>query len=123
MSDDIKQQVEAQLAAGSCSANEPLALQVIGDSMEPEFKNGNIIIIDRDAAIRDKSYVIALVEGGYTLRQLFIENERYFVEPLNPDYKHERQEITMDALMGVVVQQNDPKGKRKDRKFYNQIKH
>ena len=108
MSEDIKQQIETKLAEGSCSANEPLALQVIGDSMEPEFINGNIIIIDRDAVVRDKSYVVVMIEGGCTLRQLFMENDRYFVEPLNPEYKHERQEVSADALMGVVTQQNDP---------------
>ena len=123
MSEDIKQQVEAQLEAGSCSANEPLALQVIGDSMEPEFIDGNIIIIDRDGVVRDKSYVVVMIEGGYTLRQLFINKGQHIVEPLNPEYKHERQQVQPEAIMGVVVQQNDPKGKRKDRKFYNQVQH
>ncbi len=116
---DIKAQVEAQLAQGSCAASELIALQVIGDSMEPEFKDGAIIVIDQDAVIRDRVYVLAVTEGGMVLRQLFIENEQYYIQPLNEDYIHERQSIDKDDLKGVIVQQTPPKGRRKDRITYN----
>ncbi|VAX06510.1 Mobile element protein [hydrothermal vent metagenome] len=116
---DIKAQVEAQLAQGSCAASELIALQVIGDSMEPEFKDGAIIVIDQDAVLRDRVYVLAVIEGGMVLRQLFIENEQYYVQPLNEDYMHERQSIDKNDLKGVIVQQTPPKGRRKDRITYN----
>ena len=43
---------------GSCSALEPYALRVLGDSMEPEFADGCVIIVDPGYAPRDGSYVI-----------------------------------------------------------------
>jgi len=115
---DIKAQIEAQLAEGSCAASELIALQVIGDSMEPEFKDGAIVVIDQDAVIRDRVYVMAMIEGGLVLRLLVIEDGRYFIEPLNEAYMHERQEIDQSALKGVIVQQTPPKGRRKDRIIY-----
>ena len=119
MSDtDVKAQIEAQLTQGSCAARELIALQVIGDSMEPEFKDGAIVVIDQDAVIRDKVYVLVMIEGGLALRQLLMEDERYFVQPLNEAYMHERQEVPQSDLKGVIVQQTPHKGRRKDRIIY-----
>jgi len=120
MSDtDAKTQIESQLAQGSCAASELIALQVIGDSMEPEFKDGAIVVIDQDAVIRDRVYVLVMLDGGLALRQLSIEEGRHFIQPLNEAYMHERQEIEKDALKGVIVQQTPYKGRRKDRITYN----
>jgi len=119
MSDsDVEAQIKAQLAQGSCAASELIALQVIGDSMEPEFKDGGIVVIDQDAVIRDRVYVLVMLEGGLALRQLVIEEERYIIQPLNEAYMHERQEVEKSALKGVIVQQTPHKGRRKDRITY-----
>ncbi len=115
---DIKAQIEAQLAQGSCAASELIALQVIGNSMEPEFQDGAIVVIDQDAVIRDRVYVLVMIEGGLALRQLLIEEQRYIIQPLNEAYMHERQEVEQSALKGVIVQQTPPKGRRKDRITY-----
>ena len=115
---NIKAQIETQLAQGSCAASELIALQVIGDSMEPEFKDGAIVVIDQDAVIRDRVYVLVMMEGGLALRQLLIENGCYIIQPLNEAYIHERQEVPQSALKGVIVQQTPPKGRRKDRITY-----
>ena len=34
------------MVEGSCSSLEPYALRVLGDSMEPEFADGCVIIVD-----------------------------------------------------------------------------
>lgn len=106
------------LDSSGCSGSEPIALQVIDDSMEPEFKKDNIIIIDRSGVIEHECYVVAMVENGAVFRQLLIEQERYFIQPLNEAYMHERCEISKDAIQARVIQQAGPKGKRKDRKHY-----
>ena len=111
---DIKQ----ELMESSCSGSEPFALQVLDDSMEPEFKKGCIIIVDTSATVRHECYVMALVENGYIFRQLLIENDKYFITPLNEAYIHEKREVAFDALEGVIVQQASPKGKRSERKRY-----
>ena len=107
------------LLESSCSGSEPIALQVIDDSMEPEFKKDCIIIIDRNAVIENECYVMASVENGFIFRQLIIEDDKYFIQPLNPDYMHEKREVAFEQLEGRIVQQASPKGRRKDRKFYD----
>ena len=102
-----------------CGASEPFALQVIDDSMEPEFPRGNIIVIDPTGVVGHGSYVLAVVENGYIFRQLVQENERYFIQPLNSAYLHEKREISLQAVQGKVVQQAGPRGKRSDRKKYD----
>jgi SOS-response transcriptional repressor LexA len=104
---------------GGCSAGEPFALQVIDNSMEPEFKKGNIIIIDPTGLASDGAYVLAMVENGYIFRQLVIENEKYFIQPLHEDYMHEKREIDINAIHGVIVQQSGTRGKRSERKRYD----
>lgn len=111
--------IKKELMESSCSGTEPFALQVLDDSMEPEFKKDCIIIIDASAMVEHECYVMASVENGYIFRQLLIENDRYYIQPLNEAYMHEKREIEFDDLEGRIVQQASPKGKRKDRKRYD----
>lgn len=58
-------------AAGDCSAAESFALRVIGDSMAPEFLDGDIVIIEPEGLAREGSYVLVQWPGlGWVLRQL-----------------------------------------------------
>jgi DNA polymerase V len=54
---------------GSCSNSEPFALQVIGDSMEPEFPDGAIVVIEPADWCQDGMFIMALVEGVRWFRQ------------------------------------------------------
>jgi phage repressor protein C with HTH and peptisase S24 domain len=74
------------MADNSCSALEPYALRVVGDSMEPEFADGCVIIIDPGHAPRDGSYVVVEFAGDVFFRQLVFDGERRFLKPLNPKY-------------------------------------
>ena len=112
---DIKHELEGS----SCSGTEPFALQVLDDSMEPEFKKDCIIIIDASATVTHECYVMASVENGYIFRQLLIEDDKYYIAPLNEAYIHEKREVAFEALEGVIVQQASSKGKRSDRKRYD----
>ena len=110
--------IKRELMESSCSGTEPFALQVLDDSMEPEFKKDCIIIVDASATVKHECYVMASVENGYIFRQLLIEGDKYFIAPLNEAYMHEKREIDFDALEGVIVQQASSKGKRSERKRY-----
>lgn len=101
-----------------CGGSEPVALQVVDDSMEPEFKKGNIIILDKSAPVSHECYVVAIVENGPIFRQLLIEEGCYIIQPLNEAYLHERREIRFEAIHARVVQQASPNGRRKERKHY-----
>ena len=111
--------IKKELMESSCSGTEPFALQVLDDSMEPEFKKDCIIIIDASATVKHECYVMASVENGYIFRQLLIENDKYFIVPLNQAYIHEKREVAFEALEGVIVQQASSKGKRSERKRYD----
>ena len=110
--------IKKELMESSCSGTEPFALQVLDDSMEPEFKKDCIIIIDASATVKHECYVMASVENGYIFRQLLIEEDKYFIAPLNEAYMHEKREVAFEALEGVIVQQASPKGNRSERKRY-----
>jgi len=106
---------------GGCSSSEPFALQVTDNSMEPEFKRGCIIVIDPAGVIEHGCYVMAEVENGFIFRQLVLENDCYFLQPLHTDYLHEKRRIELAAIKGVIVQQALPNGRRKDRKRYTSM--
>lgn len=100
-----------------CSSSEPFALQVIDDTMEPEFEKGVIIIIDSQGHVQSGSYVIAEIDTGYIFRRLFIDDNKYILKAL----KDGVEDITISGLeqvKGVITQQASSKGKRKDRVHY-----
>ena len=102
----------------SCSTSGKFALQVLDDSMEPEFKKGHVILIQPDGAAEHESYVLAMVENGYIFRQLLIENGQWFLCPLHEHYLHEKRPIEKEAIRGVVVSQSGTRGKRSEMKTY-----
>ena len=107
--------VDAYDAAG-CATGEPYALRVLGDSMEPEFADGSIIIIEPGGSVENGSYVIARVDDGdYIFRQFITEGGRSFLKALNPGYADVPVPGT-EVVRGVVVQRAGTR--RRDRKRY-----
>lgn len=101
---------------GGCGESEPYALRVLGDSMQPEFNEGVIVVIDPAGAMRDGSYVIATHNDELIFRQLKMHDDKYFLQPLNDLY--DTVEIEgLHAITGVVSQQAGRR--RKDRKHYD----
>ena len=101
---------------GGCASSEPFALRVLGDSMEPEFKDGCIIIIDPAGVVEHGKYVIAEVEGEYIFRQFMQEGEKSFLKPLNAGY----QSIEIGGpgvVRGVITQKAGTR--RKHHKHYD----
>lgn len=62
------------------------ALRVDGDSMEPEFSNGNIIIVEPDMQPEHGHYVIAKNGGDATFKQLVKDGPDWYLKPLNERY-------------------------------------
>lgn len=73
------------------------ALEIQGDSMLPDFRPGEVIVIDPDAALKPGDYVIAKTEGTEeaTFKKYrprgFDDDGREIIElmPLNDDYPSE----------------------------------
>lgn len=63
------------------------ALRVDGDSMEPEFMDGSIIVVDPDAEVINKCYVIAKLNGqDVTFKQYMEDGARRYLKPMNTAY-------------------------------------
>lgn len=101
---------------GACSSAEPYALMVLGDSMLPEFEEGEIIVIEPEGLARDGSYVVAWHKDEYIFRQLVQHNGRWYLKPLNDIYPVD-EVPGLEVVKGVVIQKKKP-GDRSSAKFY-----
>lgn len=109
--------LQQQLSEGSsCSEAEPFALQVIDPSMEPEFEQGCIIIIDPSGIVRDGAFVFAKDnQDEYIFRRLRISAGRYYLEALQTQYPS--FEIRPEQIQGIIRQRA---GKRRSyHKWYD----
>jgi len=105
------------LETSACASGEPYALMVLGDSMLPEFSEGEIIVVEPEGLAKDGSYVVAFVNEEYIFRQVVQHPEGWMLKPLNPLYPN----IPVDGLAvvkGVVIMKKKP-GKRSEQKSYD----
>lgn len=103
------------MLTGGCSAREPFALRVLGDSMEPEFADGTVIVVDPHGVVRDGAFVFADYRGEYILRRLEMRGARLLLQPLNRGYPTLELD-GLQAIKGVVVQRAGRR--RRERKHY-----
>ena len=71
---------------GACSGAESFALMVLGDSMAPEFAEGDVIVIEPEGLATDGSFVLAQHGGEWIFRQLVAAGDAWRLRPLNPAY-------------------------------------
>lgn len=82
--------------------NHTYALKVVGDSMEPNFPEGTIIIVEPEMDPIPGDYVIARNEHHEaTFKQLIKDGSDWFLKPLNPRYPI-KQLKTTDEICGVI---------------------
>ena len=62
------------------------ALRIHNDSMQPEFTDGDIIVIDPHAPQDAGSYVVAIHDNQAALRKLVLDGTTPYLKPLNPQY-------------------------------------
>lgn len=103
-------------AGGACSAAESFALMVLGDSMAPEFCEGEIIIIEPEGLATDGSYVLAQLGGEWIFRQLVRDGDGWRLRPLNPAYPAAAID-DLSCVKGVIIQKSRP-GRRRETKRY-----
>jgi SOS-response transcriptional repressor LexA len=107
---------ESDPALESCSAAESFALMVLGDSMEPEFIEGDIIVIEPEGLATEGSYVMAWLNDEWIFRQLAKEGGGWKLQPLNPKYPAAGIP-DLSVIKGVIIQKSKP-GRRKAAKLY-----
>ena len=80
-------------------------VRVTGDSMTGAgIYSGDLLVVDRSLEPRDKSVVIAVIDGELTVKRIRIGNKKITLEPENENYSV--QQITEDTdfqVWGVVT--------------------
>lgn len=82
------------------------ALRVDGPSMEPEFRNGEIIVVDPEKAEANGSFVIAKrkSDNSVTFKKLIITEGKKYLRAENPDWPGRIIEINGEwSICGVVI--------------------
>lgn len=87
------------------------ALVIKGDSMEPDFKEGEVVIIDPSISWQPGDFVVAKDAKGeatfkkYRPRGLNDQGKEYFLlEPLNKDYEPMRSDLQQIQILGTMVE-------------------
>jgi len=103
-------------ARDGCGAAEPYALMVLDDSMAPEFGAGDVIVVEPAGVARDGSFVVAQVDGDFTLRQLVRHCDGWRLRTLDGT----RPPVDLAdpaAVHGVVIQKSRPGRRRCVRQY------
>ncbi len=100
----------------ACSAKEPFALQVLGNSMEPEFPDGCIITLEPADQCLSGMYIMVMVEDVRWFRQYINDAQGERLVALNALYP----EIPLQGLewqVEAIVMQRNIKRKVKHYKY------
>ncbi len=100
----------------SCGNAEPFALMVLGDSMVPEFNEGEVIIIEPGPRIIDGSFVLAFHGDEYIFRQLIRTETGWLLHALNESYP-DLPVGDLSNIKGIITQKSRP-GRRRASKIY-----
>lgn len=114
----VSSPAQEEPTASNCSGNELVALMVLGDSMEPEFAEGEILVIEMGMPATDGSFVVAEVAPeDFIFRQLKRdENGGWLLRALNPACP-DAAIADLAGIKGVVTHKKKP-GSRKSVKYY-----
>ena len=88
-----------------CS-EETFVLRVRGASMEPKFREGELIFVDPQAPAEHGNYVVVRFEASneVTFKQLIVEEGKQYLKTLNPDWPNRIIEVAADTVLcGVII--------------------
>ena len=99
-----------------CGNDEPFALMVLGDSMVPEFNEGEVIIIEPGSRATAGNYILAFHNEEYIFRQLARCESGWCLRALNANYP-DVPIADLSVVKGIITQKSRP-GKRSASKNY-----
>ena len=100
----------------ACGSAEPFALMVLGDSMLPEFEDGDVVVIEPEGLAREGSFVLAFRNNEWIFRQLVRNSGEWLLHAFNPAYP-DLPIANLEAVRGVIIQKSKP-GRRRAMKRY-----
>lgn len=78
-------------------------IPVKGDSMaDAGINEGDLAVVERTAVARDGDFIVAIVDGDYTLKELATERGQKVLKPHNPAYPIIHPKGTLE-IFGVLV--------------------
>ena len=85
--------------------NATFYVSVKGDSMRGAgIHQGDIVVVDRALTARSGNVIVALLNGEFTLKRLYVRNNMLYLVPANPFYKANRIVEGMEfQVWGVVT--------------------
>lgn len=104
-----------EISGCGSEGNEPFALQVMGDSMVPEFADGQVVIVDPAFAVTSGAFVVVDFGGEIILGVYQRTDDLPRLSFLNPGY----ETLTLVPpyqIKGVVIQRAGRR--RAERKHY-----
>lgn len=80
-------------------------VRVTGDSMNrAAIYDGDILVVDRAQTPAHNNIVVAILNGAFTVKRLYLKGDTVYLLPANPAYKPLRVEPGMDfQVWGVVT--------------------
>ncbi|MBF0184670.1 MAG: helix-turn-helix domain-containing protein [Magnetococcales bacterium] len=96
--------IDLWLPLASKSSDRGYALRVPDDSMMPEFREGDLIIMDPTQTGKHNQFVVAHLDGdtSLTFKQLMVVGNKTYLKPLNPRYPLLEVQDSL-TVCGVVV--------------------
>jgi len=86
--DVLPRNVDTWIPVAPRSSDKAFALKVPDDSMEPEFREGEVIIVDPTQPGDNNRFIIARMEGETipTFKQMIVLGARKYLKPMNERY-------------------------------------
>ena len=119
----VRVEASAPPVDSACDEGGVFALQVLGDSMLPEFESGDIVVVEPEGRIDDGSFVIARSGDGWVFRQIHRADGGWRLSALNPSTASDAPDAPnlladLSSVRGVVIQKSKP-GRRSTIKRYD----
>jgi SOS-response transcriptional repressor LexA len=98
------------ILANSSYSPHTFALRIVGNSMEPEFREGDVVVIDPDVSPDPGNYVVArnheesATFKKYRPRGIVDGREVFELVPLNEDYAVMRSDQQPIQIIGTMVE-------------------
>ena len=86
--ESLNPKAEAWLPIAPKGSDRTFALCVPDDSMVPEFREGEFILVDPTLPGKHNQFIVARIEGdtGATFKQLMVTGNKTYLKPLNSRY-------------------------------------
>lgn len=116
----VENSQDAVYAGSTCSSSALIALQILDDSMAPEFTPGQIAVVDNSALLYNGAFVVVQIGEDWMIRRWqAYSDETVLLEALSDRVDSVRVDACSVNVKGVVVQKAGRR--RKDRRHYQPL--